>query len=41
MQNQSIDIVYLNDRNVLMVPNNRKNGDYYENLYLSYLMDEL
>ena len=41
LANQSANIVYPNEENMIAVPNHKKNEDYYENLGLSYLMDEL
>ena len=34
--NQSINIRYLNEQNVFIVPNHKRNGDYDENPYLSF-----
>ena len=39
--NQSINIVYPNEENEFMVPYHEKKGDYYANLCLSQLTDEL
>ena len=41
LANQSIKTMYPNVENVFIVPNHKKNGDCYECLRLSYLMDEL
>ena len=41
MWNKSINIMYINDENLFMVPNHKKNKDYYANPFLSYLMDKL
>ena len=38
---QSVNIIYPNKENVLMVPNHEKNEDYYVNPSLSQLKDEL
>ena len=39
MQNQIINIVNPNEVNIV-VPNNKKNGDYYEYTGLSHFTDE-
>ena len=31
LQNQSINMLYPYEKNVCIVPNNEKNGDYYQN----------
>ena len=41
LANPNINIVYPNEQNMFMVPNHKKNEDYYENLHVSHLMDEL
>ena len=38
---QRITDVYPNKKNVFMVPNHEKKGDYYMHPYLSQLTDEL
>ena len=38
---RTINIIYPNEENVLMLPNNEKKGDYYMNPYLSQLTDEI
>ena len=40
LQNQSINIVYPNKENMILVPNNQKNGDDYEYPSLSYFANE-
>ena len=37
LQNQCINITYLNDEDVIKVLNHNKNEDYYENPSLSHL----
>ena len=39
--NQSTEIIYPNEENMFMVPNNENNGDYYVNPFLSQLKDKL
>ena len=41
LQNQSINIMYLNVENMVVVSNHKKNGDYYENASLTYFTNEL
>ena len=41
MQIQSINIMYSNVENMIVVLNYKKNGDYYENRSLTFLMDNL
>ena len=36
----SINVIYLNEENVLMVPNHERKEDYYVNLCLSKLTNE-
>ena len=33
--------MYPKEKNMIVVPNHKKNEDYYQKLGLSYLMDEL
>ena len=33
--------MYANEENMIVMPNHKKNKDYYENPSLSYLIDEL
>ena len=40
LTNQSINIMYPNKENMIVIPNNKRNKDYYENPSLSDLMDE-
>ena len=39
--NESINIIYPNEENMVMVPNHEKNGDYYVNPCLSQSKDKL
>ena len=41
LPNQGSNIVYLNVENMIVMPNHKKNGDYYENASLTHLMDKL
>ena len=41
LQIQSINIVYPNAENMIVAPNHNKNGDYYENISSTHLMDKL
>ena len=41
MRNQSTNIVYPNKENALIVPNHKMNREYYKNLCLTHLIDEL
>ena len=41
LPNKSFSIVYPNEVNMIIVPNNRKNRDYYKYPSLSYFIDEL
>ena len=41
LQNESIKIVHPNEKNVLIVLNHHKNGDYYDNPNLANLRDEI
>ena len=41
LPNQSINIMYQNEENMFMVPNHRKNKDYYENPSSFPLINEL
>ena len=40
-RNQSINVIYPNEENVLMVPNHEKEEDYYVNPSLSKMKDVL
>ena len=40
MQDQNINILYPNEKNMIIVPNHKKNGDYYKNPCLSNLMND-
>ena len=40
-QIQSINIVYPNKENIVVVPNHNRNGEYYENPSLSHFTDKL
>ena len=41
VQIQSINIVYPNVESMIVVPNHKKNVDYYDNQGLTHLMDKL
>ena len=41
LANQRINIMYPTEENMIIVYNNKKNGDYYEYPSLSYFVDEL
>ena len=41
LPNQSINIMYPNEMNMIVVPNNKSNGDYYDNPSLSHFTNEL
>ena len=40
LPNQNVNIVYPNKKTMIVVPNNKKNGDFYEYLSLSQFMEE-
>ena len=41
MQIQSINIIYLNMENMIIMHNNKNKGDYYKNPGLTHFKDEL